>query len=88
MNDSNEAITRWEGQVEGLKMYPSYEELLGIDGEAIEFEWNIFPRFSSLAILQETQEDLARKNIRPEEFKDGIIFMSMFNDIEWSRKKE
>ena len=38
MNDSIEAIARWEGQVEGLKMYPSYQEAVGIDGEAIESE--------------------------------------------------
>ena len=36
MNDSKEAIARWEGQVAGLKMYPSYQEAVGIDGEAIE----------------------------------------------------
>ena len=49
---------------------------------------NIFQRFSSLQILQEIQKDWARKNnIQPEEFKDRIIFMSMFNDIDWSRRK-
>ena len=48
MNESKEAITRWEGQVEEFKMYLSHKELSGIDGEAIEFEWNIFPAFSSL----------------------------------------
>ena len=37
MNESKEAIKRWEGQVEEFKMYPSYKELLGIDGEATEF---------------------------------------------------
>ena len=35
-NESKEAIARREGQVEELKMYPSYKELVGIDGEAIE----------------------------------------------------
>ena len=33
------------------------KELLGTDGEAIEFEWTIFPGFSSLQILQEIQRD-------------------------------
>ena len=55
---------------------------MGIDGEAIEFEWKNFSGFSSLSVLQEIQKDLARKNIQPEEFKDPIIFMSMFNDIQ------
>ena len=62
MKDRKEAIERWRGQVGGLRLYPSYQESVGIDGEAIE--WNIFPGFSSLAILQEIQKDLARKNIQ------------------------
>ena len=45
-----------------------------------------FPRFSSLAILQEIQEDLAKKNIKPEEFEDQIIFMSMFNDVDGQKE--
>ena len=32
--------------------------------------------------------DLGRKNIVPENFKDRIIFMSMFNDIEWKKKDD
>ena len=35
MNESKEAIARWEGQVEGLEMYPSYQESVGIDGEPL-----------------------------------------------------
>ena len=50
MNDSKDAIARWEGQGEGLKMYLSYQEAVGIDGEAIEFGWDISQGFSSLAI--------------------------------------
>ena len=29
--------------------------------------------------------NLERKNIEPKNFKDRIIFLSMFNDIEWKR---
>ena len=36
---------------------------------------------------RDPKKDLARKNIQPEEFKDRIIFMSMFNDIDWSKRK-
>ena len=35
----------------------SYKELLGIDGEPLEFEWNVLPQFSSLQILQKIQDD-------------------------------
>ena len=82
INESKEAITRREGQMEEFKMYPSYKELLRIVGEAIGFEWNIFRGFSSLQILQEIQRDFIRKSIEPEEFTDQIMFMSMFK---WQR---
>ena len=67
-------------------MSASYKELLGNDGEPIEFEWNILPRFSSLQLLQKIQNDLRERSIEPEKFTDRIIFMSMFNDIDWTRK--
>ena len=85
MKDSQEAIEKWRGQVEGLGLYSSYLEAVGIDGEAIEVEWTNFPGFSSLSIPQEIQKDLARKNIQPELFKDRIIFMSMFTDFDWKK---
>ena len=43
-----EAITRWESQVEEFNMSASHKELLEIDGEPIELEWNFLPGFSSL----------------------------------------
>ena len=66
-------------------MSPSYKDLLGIDGEAIEFEWKILPGISSLQILREIQTDLRKRNIEPEKFTDRII-MSTFNDIDWTKK--
>ena len=50
--------------------------------QVVFVELEKFPGFTSLQILQEIQRDLAGKNIQPEEFKDRIIFMSMFNDID------
>ena len=45
-----------------------------------------FPGRTSLEILQKIQEDLQDRNFEPEDFKDRIIFMSMFNDIEWTKR--
>ena len=64
------------------------QDAVGIDGEAIEFEWTNFPGFSTLSILKEIQKELTRKNIQPEEFKDRIIFMPMFNVIDWPKRKK
>ena len=62
------------------------KNIVGIDRDAIEFEWNIFPGFSSLKILQEIQPDLEKKNIKSAEFTDRLIFMSMFNDTDWTKR--
>ena len=85
MRDNRDAIRRCEGQVEEFNMSAYYKELLGIDEEPIEFEWNILPGLSSLQILQKIQDDLQERNIELE-FTDRIIFMSIFNDIDWTRK--
>ena len=69
-----------------FRLSTTYKELLGIDGEPIEFEWNIFPRRTSLQILLKIQNDLQDRNIEPEEVEDRIIFISMFNIIEWTKK--
>ena len=83
----NDSITKWEGQVKEFKMSASCQELLEIDGEAIEFEWHLFPGFSSFQIFQESQNDLRKRNIEPEKFTDRIVFASMFNDIDWTKRR-
>ena len=88
MKDSPGAMERWKGQVEDLKKYSSYQDGVGLDGEPIEFEWKIVQGFSSLPLLREIQNDLETKSIKPEEFTDRIIFMSIFNDIVWKKKDE
>ena len=64
-----------------------YRNLDRIDGEPMEFEWNIFPGCNTLQLShQEVQELLLRLNETPENFTGRIIFMSMFNDISWGSK--
>ena len=63
----------------------SYRELFGIDGQTIEFEWHIFPGRASLEASQKIQNNLQDQKIEPEHFERRIIFMSMFNDIDWAQ---
>ena len=44
--------------------------------------------FHHCLFFKRSKKDLARKNIQPEEFKDRIIFMSMFNDIDRKKNDE
>ena len=57
-----------------------------IDGEPMEFEWNVFPGFNTLQLSHKVQELLLRLNETPNNFTGRIIFMSMFNDISWRSK--
>ena len=79
MNDSKGAIERWEGQVEEFKMSASYKELTGIDGEPIEFEYNTFPGFTSLQILQEIRNNLQK--LRESHVYGGNIIMVTTGDV-------
>ena len=48
----------------------------------MEFEWTIFPGFTTLQLVDEFQEFMTKMG-HPSQFKGPIIFMSMFNDIIW-----
>ena len=61
-------------------------ETFGIDGELIEFQWKFFPGLPSLTVLREVQKNLLDRKFELEDFQHRIIFMSMFNDTDWTRK--
>ena len=88
LSDHSEANRRWENQVKEFPQSNSYRELLVIDVEPIEFEWYISTGLASLEILQKFQKYLQDQNIEPENFEGRIIFMSMYNDIEWKAKRK
>ena len=52
-----------------------------IKGESAEFEWNIFPGFTTLQLCDKITELLSSLGQSPEAFTGRILFMSMFNDI-------
>ena len=53
----------------------------------MEFEWKIFPGLTTASIIEEIQKKIGELQCDPADFKDRIIFMSMFNDIEWMREE-
>ena len=52
----------------------------------MEFEWKIFPGFTTMGILEEMQKMMRESQCEPEEFKGRIIFMSKYNDIVWRER--
>ena len=51
-----------------------------------EFEWNIFPGFTTLQLCGKVTDLLSRLGETPDTFTGRILFMSMFNDISCDKK--
>ena len=81
--DSNEA---WKNRVAGVRSEKSYRDYDGINGEPTEFEWNIFPGFTTLQLCDKINGLLSDLGETPETFAGRILFMSMFSDISCDRK--
>ena len=81
--ESNEA---WKKRIEGVMTEKSYRDYDGISGEPTEFEWNIFPGFTTLQLCGKVKDLLSRLGETPETFTGRILLMSMFNDISCGTK--
>ena len=81
--ESNEA---WKNRVAGVRSEKSYRDYDAIHGESTEFEWNIFPGFTTLQLCDKINDLLSDFGQTPETFTGKILFMSMFNDISCDRK--
>ena len=81
--ECNEA---WKNRVAGVRAERNYSDFYDIKGEPAEFEWNIFPGFTSLQLCDRISNLLSSLGQSPETFTGRILFMSMFNDISCNRK--
>ena len=66
IHENPQSNIAWEQRLEWFKSSPEYRTLDRIDGEPMEFEWNIFPRFNTLQVSQELQELLLRQRLLQE----------------------
>ena len=76
--ECNEA---WKNRVAGVRAERSYRDFEDVSGESTEFDWNIFPGFTSLQLCDKISNLLSSLGQSPESFTGRILFMSMFNDI-------
>ena len=81
--ECNEA---WKNRVAGVRAEKSYINYDGINRESTEFEWKIFPGFTTLQLCDKINDLLSDLGQTPETFTGRILFMSMFNDISCDRK--
>ena len=83
--ESNEA---WKNGVAGIRSEKSYRDYDAINGESTEFEWNIFPGFTTLQLCDKINDLLSNLGQTPATFTGRILFISMFNDISCVRKDD
>ena len=76
----------WKNRGAGIRSERSYREYDAINGESTEFEWNIFPRFTTLQLCDKISDLLSYLGQTPAILARRILFMSMFNDISCDRK--
>ena len=82
VNQNPASNTVWEEQLSWFKDSPQYRTLDTNDEKPMDFEWNIFPGFTTLQLINKVHEFMV-KICDPSQFKERIIFMSMFNGILW-----
>ena len=86
VNENPQSNIAWEDRLRWFKGSAEDRTLDRIDGEPMEFERNIFPRFTTLQLWNKVQGFLSKLSVTPEKFTGRIIFMSMFNDTSWGFK--
>ena len=57
MNENPQSNTVWEDKLTWFKSSPQYRTLDTNDGEPMEFEWNIFPGFTTLQLCNKVQDN-------------------------------
>ena len=87
MNHNPTSNSAWEEKLSWFKDSSQYRTLDTIDGEPMEFEWNIFAGFTTLQLCFKVPQFLSKMSVEPVYITGRIIFMSMFNDLSWGSKE-
>ena len=73
-------------QLTGIRENNHFKDMNRIDGMPTVFEWKIFSGITTSGLLEKIQCLMRDLQCEPENFKDRIIFMSMYNDTTWREK--
>ena len=74
--DGDNPVESWKSKIQWYSDNEYFSELNRIDGQPMEFEWKIFPGFTTVAILNEIQQMMGKLQCEPENFTGRINFMS------------
>ena len=72
--ECNEA---WKNRVAGVRAERNYSDFEDVKGESTEFEWNIFPGFTSLQLCDRISNLLSSLVQSPETFTGRILFVNV-----------
>ena len=86
IHQHQKANESWKDRIGWITTSQSCRDYDGISGEPTEFEWNIFPGFTTLQLCGKVTDLLSRLGEAQETFTGTILFMSMFNDISCDSK--
>ena len=82
---SNDA---WEQRLGWLKFSSKYRNFDRIDGEPMEFEWNILPGFNTLQLSEEVKSLLYRLGETQETFhRNNSIFADVQRLFMWNKRQ-
>ena len=65
---------------------PEHFQLHNIAGKPVVFEWRMYPGHTTAQLLFEIQTMLGSDNTHPYNFKGRIIFVSIYNDMDWDQQ--
>ena len=72
-----------------LRMNGSRKRFTAYDTQSFYFiKWKDQIGWFILDLLLEIPRKMAENRIKPEEFQDRIVFMTMYNDIDWTKEEE
>ena len=83
--DANEA---WKKRIEWITTSQSYRDYDGISGEPTEFEWNIFPGFTTLQRYGKVKDLLSSLGETPEKFHNkNSIYVDVQRHFLWNERQ-
>ena len=83
--ESNEA---WEQRLGWIKSFQNYRNFDRIDGEQMQFEWNIFPGFNTLQRSEEVKSLLLKLGETPENFTNkNYIHVDVQRHFLWIKRQ-
>ena len=82
----DDPIATWKSKIEWYSENNHFKDMNRIYGMPTEFEWKRFPKITTFGLFEKIQNLMTDLQSDPENFKDRIIFMSMYNNIESKAK--